>query len=304
MKQKQRSQGLNLGVIGLSYGNGHPYSWSAICNGYDSDLMEKCGFPVIPRYLEKNKFPDAAIPNARVTCVWTQEKFLSKKIAETCYIAKVVDSLEEMIPHVDGILLARDDAENHYEFAKPFLEEGLPIYIDKPLAFSVSEAKKIFDMQKYPGQIFTCSALKYANELNLSQLQLSSLGKICLIKGQVPKSWNRYAIHVIEPILRNISLDYTIIDQKVLFQNKSTTLKLMLDNEIKMEIHASGHNTTPIVIEIVGINKVSYKFNFCDPFNCFKKALEDFVDGIFSGSIKTSEESVLRSIKILEMGIK
>ena len=32
---------LKLGVIGLSEGNGHPYSWSAIFNGYDSVEMEK-----------------------------------------------------------------------------------------------------------------------------------------------------------------------------------------------------------------------------------------------------------------------
>ena len=32
---------LNLGVIGLSEGNGHPYSWSAIFNGYDSVEMDE-----------------------------------------------------------------------------------------------------------------------------------------------------------------------------------------------------------------------------------------------------------------------
>jgi|GEM_PF-4815020 len=28
---------IHLGVIGMTEGNGHPYSWSAIINGYDSE---------------------------------------------------------------------------------------------------------------------------------------------------------------------------------------------------------------------------------------------------------------------------
>src|SRR5690554_2257137 len=42
---------IRLGVIGLSDGNGHPYSWSAIVNGYDPVAMQACEFPVIPEYL-------------------------------------------------------------------------------------------------------------------------------------------------------------------------------------------------------------------------------------------------------------
>ena len=44
---------LKIGILGFTEGNGHPYSWSAMFNGYDPEVMEECGFPVIPRYLEK-----------------------------------------------------------------------------------------------------------------------------------------------------------------------------------------------------------------------------------------------------------
>ena len=40
-----------LGAIGLSPGNGHPYSWAAIFNGYDTASMADCPFPAIPEYL-------------------------------------------------------------------------------------------------------------------------------------------------------------------------------------------------------------------------------------------------------------
>ena len=62
---------LRLGVVGLSEGNGHPYSWSAIFNGCDMAYMKDCGFPVIPEYLSKQRFPDDCIPDAHVTHIWT-----------------------------------------------------------------------------------------------------------------------------------------------------------------------------------------------------------------------------------------
>ena len=78
-------------------------------------------------------------------------------VAAASRIAHVVDRLEDMATEVDAILLARDDAETHAAFAAPFLDAGLPIYIDKPLALSIAEAEAMYAREKHEGQIFTCS---------------------------------------------------------------------------------------------------------------------------------------------------
>ena len=139
---------INLGIIGSSEGNGHPYSWSAIFNGYNKKIMENCGYPSIPRYLEKQKFPNDQIKEAKVTHIWTQNKKLSKHISTASKINYVVSNMDDLISKVDAILLARDDAENHIKMSKKFLKAGLPIFIDKPMALSVLEAKKLFNLQK------------------------------------------------------------------------------------------------------------------------------------------------------------
>ena len=73
---------LKLGIIGLSEGNGHPYSWSAIINGYNPKLMKSCGFPVIYNYLSEREFPKDKIRNASVNYIWTQSKQLSNHISK------------------------------------------------------------------------------------------------------------------------------------------------------------------------------------------------------------------------------
>ena len=93
MNKKQ----INLGIIGLSEGNGHPYSWSSIFNSYDKSLMENCGFPVIPRYLERHLFPQVCIREAQVTHIWTQSKEISAHISNTCFIEKICDFLNKFM---------------------------------------------------------------------------------------------------------------------------------------------------------------------------------------------------------------
>ena len=66
---------LKLGIIGMSEGNGHPYSWSSIFNGYNAAHMQECPFAAIPEYLSKQKFPEDSLAHlGEVTHVWCHEK--------------------------------------------------------------------------------------------------------------------------------------------------------------------------------------------------------------------------------------
>ena len=42
---------MKLGIIGQSQGNGHPYSWSAILNGFKKKYLENVPYPLIKKYL-------------------------------------------------------------------------------------------------------------------------------------------------------------------------------------------------------------------------------------------------------------
>ena len=60
---------LRIGILGMTEGNGHPYSWSAIFNGFDKEEMSKCPYPVIPVYLGKQPRENFGIPGAHITCI-------------------------------------------------------------------------------------------------------------------------------------------------------------------------------------------------------------------------------------------
>ena len=71
----------NVGMIGVSEGNGHPYSFSAIINGYDKAAMQQSGWSGIFDYLEKKPEGEFGIDGFKVSHVWTQSPEESKKIA-------------------------------------------------------------------------------------------------------------------------------------------------------------------------------------------------------------------------------
>jgi len=296
-------QPLRLGVIGLSPGNGHPYSWSAIFNGFEEDAMEGCGFPVIPRYLEQQSWPSARLTEALVTHVWTQDLERSAHIARTCHIGKVIADPFDMIGEVDGVLLARDDAETHLHFARPFLEAGLPVYIDKPMALSVADAQTLFEIGARPGQLFSCSALRYAKELQLSEADRRHIGAIRRIEATTPKYWDTYAVHIIEPVRMMLAKDDRIVDSLREQMGDVTRLSLRWASGIETVLQVMGDAPVPISFRVNG-DKAVRELRFSDTFPAFKQALQQFVRGITDGCDKIERSSTLDVVGIIDLGRK
>ncbi|NLP10578.1 Gfo/Idh/MocA family oxidoreductase [bacterium] len=189
---------LKLGMIGMSPGNGHPYSWSAIINGaYDEQVMADCGFPGIPVYLAVNR-PTLGIPGAKVTHVWAQEKEVAEHIAAAARIDQVVEKPEAMIGQVDAVLLARDDPENHVSMARPFIQAGVPLFIDKPLASTAADLAYFAEQNQRGKFIMSCSSMRYAAESGAVRTERAALGDIELATAVAKKDWIKYGVHMLE----------------------------------------------------------------------------------------------------------
>ncbi|MEQ1749769.1 MAG: Gfo/Idh/MocA family oxidoreductase, partial [Prosthecobacter sp.] len=125
-------QDLRLAMLGMIEGNGHPYSWSGIVNGYNPAEMAKCPYAGIIAYMSKQPLASIRIPGARVTYIWTDEPADAPKVAAASLIEHVVSQPEDVIGQVDAVVIATDDGNDHVRRARPFIEAGLPIFIDKP----------------------------------------------------------------------------------------------------------------------------------------------------------------------------
>lgn len=287
---------LKLGVIGLSEGNGHPYSWSAIFNGYDPIYMKDCGFPVIPEYLSRQKFPDDCIPNANVTHVWTQDSNVSEHVSKASFIPNIVDRPEDMIGQVDAVLLARDDPESHYDMARPFIDADLPIYIDKPLAVSREEAKRIYALERYPGQVFTCSALAYSTGVHREDI-----GDLYHIDATCIKDWKKYAIHVVEPALRLFDYETKILRHNVIANDRCRIATFEWEGGLTTTFKTLTKAKCGFQIALYGTNG-RQDIDFGGTFSMFRNALAEFVAIVRGEKENMSRRITMKAIEILERG--
>jgi predicted dehydrogenase len=294
---------LRLGLIGLSEGNGHPYSWSAIFNGYDKEAMATCPFPAIPAYLGEREFPRDAIADAAVTHIWTQSPTESERIATAARIETIAVEPAAMIGEIDALLLARDDAESHFELAAPFLAAGLPIYVDKPLALSVPDARRLLAARCRPGQIFSCSALRYAPELAWSDEYRREYGRPLEVAGRTPKDWRTYGSHVVEPALQ--LLDVGGRPPKTLEGGPTETGASVVatwHGGLRADLRSLGPGSgEPISFEIVA-ERGEIRLEFSDSFTAFRLALEQFVGVVRGQAAPPSDPELLGAVRLIEAG--
>ena len=227
---------LRLGVIGMSPGNAHPSSWSAIINGvFDGSKIMEMGYPAVAEYLEANK-ATLGLPQASVTHVMSQSREVSKMIAATAGIANIANDPAEMIANVDAVLLCRDDPENHLAMAKPFIDAGIPIFIDKPLCANREELD-YFSGEIVKGKfIMSCSSMRYGSECMAVKSGLGALGKIELVTAVGKKDWMKYGIHMLEGIASVLN-DPKPLSVRNIGTKEKNTVQVVYENDVQVMLH-------------------------------------------------------------------
>ncbi len=191
---------IRLAMLGMVDGNGHPYSWSAIFNGYDPGEMSRCPYPGIPAYLDKEPKETLQIPDARVTHVWTDDPADAPRVAHASLIPNVVNRPEEVIGKVDAVIVATDKGGEHVARCRPFVEAGLPLFVDKPLADNEEDLKTFSRWVASGSAILSSSCMRYAKEFMPWRLSTHELGSLRFACATTPKSWERYGIHALEGV--------------------------------------------------------------------------------------------------------
>lgn len=220
----------------MSAGNAHPYSWASIINGkYDGEEISSLGYPAVAAYLNANE-DTLGMPDARVTHVWTQDDGISKSIAASSGVDHIAGSAADMTGQVDAVILARDDAEFHREMAEPFIEAGIPIFIDKPLAITQADLHWFEEQHEAGKFIMSCSSMRYANECRAVKQELSSIGKLELVTAVGKKDWLKYGVHMIEAMFATLDDPKAATVQHVGEKGKDV-VHIVFENGLPATIH-------------------------------------------------------------------
>ena len=261
----------NILLVGESEGNGHPYSWGAIINGYKRDRFICPQYPLIQEYLSKQKWPNEAIDGFRVTHYLANCEKSGISVANS--IGATFIHLHDFFPenfigYFDAILIARDDVGSvREEILKNLCILGVDIYLDKPLALTPEGLERISRLEAYKGQIFSCSALRFSNVVNEIRRDIPTS-----IAASTPGSWDKYSIHLIEPILSALNFPK--------FKSSYSTNSrkdYIIDNNISISVEVRGNVSSRDIYFDISNGEYQKRLVFDDTFHAFKRALHHFL---------------------------
>ena len=118
----------------------------------------------------------------------------------------ITGSIAELLPKVDVILLETNDGRRHLEQAIPVLKAGKRMFIDKPIAASLSDAMVIFNTANLYGiPVFSSSSLRYIQ--GMEEIKNGTVGKVLGAETYSPAKLEQthpdlfwYGIHGVESL--------------------------------------------------------------------------------------------------------
>lgn len=81
-----------------------------------------------------------AVDDVEFVGVYSYDRAAAEKLNAE-FGVHVADSYDEFVGKVDGIMITARHGGNHYKYAKPYLDSGIPMFIDKPITKTEEDAR-------------------------------------------------------------------------------------------------------------------------------------------------------------------
>ncbi len=124
------------------------------------------------------------------------------------YGVELVDAPEELIGMIDAAMIEFQEGAKHLEAARPFLEAGLPVFVDKPFTCSVGDARALAELAEANDvPVFSSSSLRYVLEIQQLKTEQDKAGEVLGAMAYSPASLHpenpglfHYGIHAVETL--------------------------------------------------------------------------------------------------------
>ncbi len=145
----------------------------------------------------------AAVPGASLI---TPERIDRHVQQLRAYGIDIVERSDDLLGRIDAALIESVDGSVHVERALPFVEAGIPTFVDKPLTTSTSDARRLIEAaREREVPLTSASALRYALEVQDVQRRRQELGAVLGVDSYGPASLHprnpglfHYGVHGVE----------------------------------------------------------------------------------------------------------
>ncbi len=170
------------------------------------------------------------------------------------YGIELVENPADLFGKIDAVMIESQQGARHLEKARPFLEAGLPTFVDKPFAQTVADAEAMVALaQKHNTPLMSSSSMRFEPKMKTAIDLQSERGK--LLSADV---WGACALHVGNPGLlhygiHGVEMLYTLLGSDC----KEVRSIRIEDSEVQVALWGNGHLST-----LRGIRAGQYGFGF------------------------------------------
>ncbi len=155
---------LKIGMVGLD--TSHVTAFTRVLND-KTDKNHITGARMVAAV--KDSSPDVESSYTRV------EKYTAELTDK--WGVKLYPTVDELCQHVDAVMIENVDGRPHLKHAIDIIKAGKPLYIDKPLAGTLEDCVKIYQLAKeYNIPVFSSSSLRFAK--NTLAARAGDYGKV------------------------------------------------------------------------------------------------------------------------------
>lgn len=243
-------------------------------------------------------------PGVEVVYVWGETDEFAKAAAEKGKIPNIVKDPKEMLGKIDALIVDHRHPKYHLEPAIPFIKAKIPVFIDKPFCYRVSEGKEFLSLARSLGTpVSSWSTSAHTDRTADLKKQVETLGPIANFvtfgSVDIESQWGGvffYGVHTVDQVL-NIFGD-NVDKVRVSKIGRTATGTLVFNNGMLATLvfltQGSGRGmyaeTKKSVIE------VKTDVRETDPPKCYV----DMVELFRTGKNARSHDRILYSMGVLE----
>lgn len=241
--------------------------------------------------------------SVQVTMLWGESPERAAFVAKEANIATVVQTPQEMLGQVDAVMVVLRKGSQHYAAALPFVQAGVPTWVDKPFTIEVDEAVQLVQAAQASGAMLVGgSTCKYCPDvLALQQAFKELCGQGSIISagfnfpGELDSPYDGlyfYAGHAVEILLtvfgsnlQSVRADVTANNVIAVF--KYPDLAVSVNFAQVSQFYATLYSLQEVVVRQIDISTI------------YRNGFDVFVQNLLGTAQPAPYENLLRPVQVL-----
>ncbi len=247
--------------------------------------------------------------DARIVGVYGPDKESTNAIMDEVGVDFIAEDVSEFMGKVDAMMITSRKGSVHYEYAVPFIEKGIPVFIDKPITSEGKQAKQLIELaKKHNTPMLGGSGCKYAYDVqtlkNIANTMkdegsiLSGAMSFSLQKDSEYDGFYFYASHLIEMVLTVFGYDMQSVQA---FERDKTVVAVARYEKFDVTMHFCNESKSHSGI-IFGTTKNHYRE--LDITGIYTLEVTSFLNMLRSNKMKQSYEDIIKPVYIMDAILK